>query len=161
MHKMRESFAMGKPFQETSRVRRVDGIYRWMLNLKVPVFDRVGNLIKWNGSSIDIDDRMRAEDQLLKSAHESQRNEFYFAEAQRLDHIGIWVYNPAVGFDYCSRELFVVYGMDPERDPPTLDEYLAYVHPHDREFMAALIKRMLAEGWDVTSLSALSALAAK
>src|SRR5580692_7933585 len=64
---MRESFARGEPFQETSRVRRADGVYRWMLHLKVPLFDRCKNLIKWNGSSIDIDDRKRAEEQLIKS----------------------------------------------------------------------------------------------
>src|ERR1700722_11414211 len=52
---MRESFAKGEPFQETSRVRRADGVYRWMLHLKVPVFGKRGNLIKWNGSSVDID----------------------------------------------------------------------------------------------------------
>jgi PAS domain S-box-containing protein len=40
------SFAKGEPFQETSRVRRADGVYRWTLHLKFPVFDRVGNLIK-------------------------------------------------------------------------------------------------------------------
>jgi PAS domain S-box-containing protein len=74
---MRESFAMGKPFQETSRVRRADGVYRWMLHLEVPVFDRVGNLIKWNGSSIDIDERKRAEERLVKSVQELQRSEFY------------------------------------------------------------------------------------
>jgi PAS domain S-box-containing protein len=64
VQKMRESFAEGKPFEDTSRLRRADGVYRWMLHLKVPVFDGAGNLIKWNGSSIDIDDLKRAEDHL-------------------------------------------------------------------------------------------------
>ncbi|WP_263354260.1 PAS domain-containing sensor histidine kinase [Acidicapsa acidisoli] len=143
---MRESFAKGQPFQETSRVRRADGVYRWMSHLKAPVFDRVGNLIKWNGSSIDIDDRKRAEEQLTKSIHESQRSQFHLAEAQRLGHIGSWVFEPTGAFEYWSDELFGIYGLDPEGDAPTLDEYLARVHPHDREFMASLIKRMLAEG---------------
>jgi PAS domain S-box-containing protein len=152
VQKMRESFAKGKPFQETSRVRRADGVYLWMLHLKVPIFDKLGNLIRWNGSSIDIDDRKRAEEQLIKSAQESQRSEFYLAEAQRLGHIGSWVFEPAGAFEYWSDELFRIYGLDPERDAPALDEYLACVHPHDREFMASLIKRMIAEasGCDVT-----------
>jgi PAS domain S-box-containing protein len=38
VQKMRESFAKGKTFAETSRVRRADGNYRWMLHLKVLVF---------------------------------------------------------------------------------------------------------------------------
>src|SRR5580692_11196146 len=48
---MRESFAKIEPFQETSRVRRADGVYRWMLHQKVPMFGRDGNIIKWYGSS--------------------------------------------------------------------------------------------------------------
>ncbi|WP_051979561.1 PAS domain-containing protein [Edaphobacter aggregans] len=70
VQKMRESFAKGRPFQEASRVRRADGVYRWMLHRKVPRFDGDGNLIKWHGSSIDIDDRKRAEEQLRKSERE-------------------------------------------------------------------------------------------
>jgi PAS domain S-box-containing protein len=133
-------------------VRRADGVYRWMLHLKVPAVDRDGNIAKWHGSSIDIDDRKRAEEQLVKSVQELQRSEFYLAEAQRLGHIGSWVFDPATRFEHWSRELFRIYGLDPERDAPTLDEYLACVHPLDREFMAALIKRMVAEslGCDVT-----------
>jgi hypothetical protein len=117
-----------------------------MLHLKVPVFDGVGNLIKWNGSSIDIDDRKRAEEQLIKSAQESQRSEFYLAEAQRLGHIGSWVFEPTGIFEYWSPELFSIYGLDPAKCAPTLGAYLACVHPHDREFMASLIKQMVAEG---------------
>ena len=64
VQKMRESFANGRPFQETSRVRRADGVYRWMLHQKVPIFDGDGNITRWYGSSIDIDDRKRAEEQL-------------------------------------------------------------------------------------------------
>jgi PAS domain S-box-containing protein len=149
---MRESFAKGKPFQETSRVRRADGVYRWMLHLKVPVFDSVGNLSKWNGSSIDIDDRKRAEEQLIKSARESQRSQFYLAEAQRLGHIGNWVFDPAKGFEYWSDELFRIHDFDPVKGPPSSEQYLAAVHPQDREFMALLMKRMLLDdsGFDVT-----------
>jgi PAS domain S-box-containing protein len=152
LRKMRESFAKGKPFQEASRVRRADGVYRWMLHQKSPKFDQDGNIIKWYGSSVDIDERKRAEEQLAKGAEELKRNEFYLSEAQRLGHIGSWVLDPAVGFDYWSRELFVIYGLDPDRDAPTLDEYLACIHAHDRAFMASLVQRMIAEasGCDVT-----------
>jgi PAS domain S-box-containing protein len=45
--RMLESFANGQPFKETSRVRRGDGVYRWMLHQKVPIFDEGGNIVKW------------------------------------------------------------------------------------------------------------------
>jgi PAS domain S-box-containing protein len=146
VRRMRESFARGASFQETSRVRRADGVYRWMLHLKVPLRDADGIVVKWIGSSIDIEERKRAEEELQTHAQLLQRNEFYLTEAQRLAHIGNWFFNPAGGFDYWSRELFQIYGLDPTKDAPTLEEYLARVHPHDREFMRSLIKRMLAEG---------------
>jgi PAS domain S-box-containing protein len=152
VEKWRESFANGKPFQETSRVRRADGVYRWMLHQKVPIFDEDVHIIKWYGSSTDIDDRKRAEEQLIKNTQDLQRSEFYLAAAQRSGHIGSWVFDPATGFDYWSRELCEIHGLDPAKGPPNSEEYLALVHPQDREFMASLIKRMLSGdfGFDVT-----------
>jgi hypothetical protein len=146
VQKWRESIATGERFEGTARVRRADGVYRWMLHLKVPPRNADGIIVKWFGSSIDIEERKRAEEEHRKGAQLLQRNEFYLAEAQRLGHMGSWVFDPAGGFDYWSRELFQIYGLDPEKHAPTLEEYLARVHPHDREFMASLIKRMLAEG---------------
>lgn len=152
VQKLRQSFGKGEPFQERARVRRADGVYRWMLHMKVPLRNVDGNIIKWLGSSIDIEERKRAEEELQTSAQLLQRNEFYLTEAQRLGHIGSWVFDPAGRFAYWSRELFHIYGLNPAKDAPNLEEYLACVHPHDREFMASLIRQMLAEnlGCDIT-----------
>ncbi len=73
--RMRESFAKGVAFQETSRVRRADGQYRWMLHQKVPLRDSEGKIVKWHGSSIDIEDQRRSEDELRRSAQRLQRSE--------------------------------------------------------------------------------------
>ena len=142
----------GSAGENSQRVCNAEGEYRWFLSRVEPLRASDGTLLYWIGVNLDIDERKRAEEQLVKSALQIQRNEFYLSEAQRLGHIGSWVLDPVVGFDYWSQELFVIYGLDPERAAPTLDEYLACVHPHDREFMASLIKRMTAEalGCDVT-----------
>jgi PAS domain S-box-containing protein len=80
-----------------------------------------------------------------------QRSEFYLAEGQRLAHVGSWALSPSRVFHYWSPELFRIYGLDPVKGVPTLDEYLASIHPLDREVMARTIDRMLAErsGCDV------------
>jgi PAS domain S-box-containing protein len=148
----RASLASGNPFLYEARVRRADGEYRWMLHHKVGVRDEHGNIIKWYGSSIDIEDRKRTEERLRQSAHELQRREFYLAEAQRLGNMGTWVFGPAGKFEYWSRELFHIHGLNPDHGAPGADEYLVLVHPQDREFMASLMKRMVvgASGFDVT-----------
>jgi PAS domain S-box-containing protein len=148
----RHSIASGETFLHEARVRRADGDYRWMLHHKAPVRDEFGRIVKWYGSSIDIEDRKQAEDQLRQSAQELQRNAFYLAEAQRLGHIGSWAFDPTKGFDYWSHELFQIYGLDPAAGAPGSERYMALVHPHDRESMASLMKRIPldASGFDVT-----------
>src|ERR1700723_2657008 len=138
--RMRESFAKGKPFEETSRVERADGVYRWMLHRKVPSFDRDGKLIKWHGSSIDIDDRKRAEEQLVKSAQESQRSEAYLAEAQRLSHTGSFGWNPDTGEIVWSDETYRIFEYD-RGTKPTLDVLVERLHPQDRAFFQRVIDR--------------------
>lgn len=144
VEKWRACVATGEIFDYEARVRRADGEYRWMSHRKVPLRDENGKIIKWYGSSIDIDDRKRTEQALRQS-------EFYLSEGQRLAHMGSWVFDPSGFFEYWSPELFQIYGLDPAHGAPTLAEYLASVHPQDREFMAETVKRMLAEqcGCDV------------
>ena len=93
---------------------------------------------------LDLTERKCAEEAL-------QRSEFYLSEGQRIARIGSWGFNPSGFFDHWSQELFRIYGLDPQKGAPTLEQYLATIHPLDRDFMAETIKRMHAErsGCDV------------
>jgi PAS domain S-box-containing protein len=143
--KWRACLATGEVFEYETRVRSANGEYRWMFHRKVPLRDANGTIVKWYGSSLDIEDRKRAEEELRGS-------EFYLSEGQRLAHMGSWVLDPAGCFPYWSHELFHIYGLDPGKEGPSFEEYLASVHPQDREFMRSLINRMIAgaSGCDVT-----------
>jgi PAS domain S-box-containing protein len=80
---------------------------------------------------------------LLARQRAELRSEFYLAEGQRLAHIGSWSFNPSGFFDYWSPELFRICGLDPANGAPILDEYLASVHPQDRDSMASTLEAML------------------
>jgi formate hydrogenlyase transcriptional activator len=142
--KWRACLATGEIFEYETRVRRANGEYRWMFHRKVPLRDANGNIVKWYGSSLDIDERKTAEEQLRRNAEELQKSESYLAEGQRLAHMGSWALDPD-GFYYWSPELFRMYGLDPASKPPSVQEYLDRVHPHDRESMADVIKEILAK----------------
>src|SRR5258708_4706063 len=142
--KWRACLATGEVFEYETRVRSADGEYRWMFHRKVPLRDATGNIVKWYGSSLDIEERKTAEEQLRRNAQDLQRSEFYLAEGQRLAHMGSWAFDPD-GFYYWSPELFRMYGLDPASKPPGVQEYLDRVHPQDRESMANLIKGVLAK----------------
>ncbi len=70
LEKWRASLVSGEPFLHETRVRRADGEFRWMLHHKIPLRDEQGNIVKWYGSSIDIEDRKRAENSLQRALAE-------------------------------------------------------------------------------------------
>jgi len=141
---LEEALRGGARYTAESRVFRPTGEVRIVHSQGDVKRDTSGRPIQMFGTVQDITDRKRAEKAL-------QQSEFYLAEGQRLAHMGSWAYNPAGVFDYWSPELFPIYGLDPRKGAPTLAEYLATVHPKDRDFMADTIKRMQAkhDGCDV------------
>jgi formate hydrogenlyase transcriptional activator len=127
----------GCPGEASFRVRNAQGNYRWFLSRMEPLRGNGGTLLYWIGINLDIEERKQAE--------------FYLAEGQRLAHTGSWTFTPA-GFEHWSPELFAIYGLDPGSKPPTVQEYMALVHPDDRKFVEQQIQTMLAEhrGFDFT-----------
>jgi PAS domain S-box-containing protein len=61
------SITTGKPYKGEMRLRRFDGEYRWFLVRTSPIRDEQGNVVKWYGVSIDIEDSKRAEAELKQS----------------------------------------------------------------------------------------------
>jgi len=64
MEKWRAQMAIGGGYENEMRLRRADGEYRWFLVRTEPLRDAQGNVVKWYGTSTDITDRKRAEEQL-------------------------------------------------------------------------------------------------
>jgi formate hydrogenlyase transcriptional activator len=59
--------------EEEARLRRFDGEYRWFLFRAVPVRDERGKVIRWYGTSFDIEDRKQAEEKLRQDERELRR----------------------------------------------------------------------------------------
>lgn len=59
-----ESVRTGQPYTTQYRMRRHDGVYRWMLNRAIPVRDEEGRVLSFIGTATDIDERKRSEDAL-------------------------------------------------------------------------------------------------
>ena len=144
--KWRAALETGEPFTAECRVRRADGQYRWMLHRDVALIDDRGNIVRWFGSSIDIDDQKRVEAALRQTTDELRRSEFYLAEGQRLAHIGSWSFTPDGMREYWSAEWFDILGFDPARGVPPIPEYLNIVHPDDRERVRSVIEGMIEKG---------------
>jgi PAS domain S-box-containing protein len=133
-----------RAFDFTKRIVRPDGEIRRIRCVGIPVAQG-GTFQGFLGTGMDVTEQERLTEELRLSEH-------YLSEGQRLAHMGSWVFNPAGFFSYWSRELLRMYGLDPAQEAPNLEEYLALIHPQDREFMTSLIKKMVVEalGCDVT-----------
>ncbi|WP_161563985.1 PAS domain-containing protein [Cupriavidus lacunae] len=132
-----ECVRSGSAGEVTFRIRNAEGGYRWFVSRAEPRRADDGTLCGWIGINLDIEDRQRAE--------------FYLAQGQRLAHIGSWAFN-AGGFEYWSAGLFQIHGLEPGGKAPSTPEYMALVHPDDRDFVAHEMQKMLAEhrGFDFT-----------
>ena len=60
-----------EPGEIEARIRRDDGVYRWFL-IRAEPFHENGKLVRWYGTSTDIDDRKRAEEALRDSEERSR-----------------------------------------------------------------------------------------
>jgi len=73
VHQWKAAIATGQPLDCEARVRRADGEWRAMLHRKFPLRDEAGTVVRWFGSSVDIEDRKRDEDALRRRTAELQR----------------------------------------------------------------------------------------
>jgi PAS domain S-box-containing protein len=62
------SFAAGEPVEyDAARIRRFDGVYRWLNMRGLPLRDRQGHIVRWYFLLTEVDDRKRAEDALRQA----------------------------------------------------------------------------------------------
>ncbi len=113
-----QGFAM-----ETRFLRARDRTYRWHLNRAVVLRDAEGKVIKFVGTSTDIDDRKHAEEKLLRS-------EAFLSEGQRLGQVGSYSWRPATDEITWSAELYRIYEFE-IGVPITLELIRSRVHPED------------------------------
>jgi PAS domain S-box-containing protein len=133
--------ASGMPGELEARLRRFDGEYRWFLFRGVPLRDEQSNIVKWYGSSTDIEDRKRAEEEL-------RRSEAKLIEAQRVSQTGSFVWNVSTGERVGSREFFRILGYDQPRSV-TFEMVLDRAHPEDRARVEQAIERAARAGKDL------------
>ena len=73
MEKWRELLVSGEPGEMEARLRRHDGVYRWFLIRVEPFHDESGQLVRWYGTSTDIDALKQTQEKLREDERELRR----------------------------------------------------------------------------------------
>jgi formate hydrogenlyase transcriptional activator len=152
MEKWQELLISGEPGEIEARLRRFDGVYRWFLICVEPLHDGAGRIVRWYGTSTDIEDRKQAEDSLrrenvaLKRAEEKIREQE--AELQQmLEFVPqlVAVFGPDHERIYANRMGLDYLGVSLEEWQQTTD-IRVFVHPDDRDRIRAFFDSALAIG---------------
>jgi formate hydrogenlyase transcriptional activator len=73
MDKWRELLASGEPGEIEARLRRHDGIFHWFLIRVEPLRDDTGKIVRWYGTSTDIENLKQTEEKLREDEREFRR----------------------------------------------------------------------------------------
>jgi PAS domain S-box-containing protein len=130
----------GESGEIEARLRRNDGVYRWFLIRAQPFRDESGKIVRWYGTSTDIDDRKRAQAQVEQAY-------LRLAEAQRLSKTGSFITDLIADDHDWSEEAFRIFEFDPAAKV-TVKMIRDIVHPEDLPTFDAVIARGLT-GTDV------------
>ena len=135
--KWRACLATGEIFEYETRIRRANGEYRWLFHRKVPLRDANGTIVKWYGSSLDIEERKAAE-QKIREQETELRNLLDLMPQQ------VFVFGPDGSPIYANQGAFEYFGVD--ADQLLSESRINFVHPDDREyFLAERNKALLTE----------------
>jgi PAS domain S-box-containing protein len=103
----RSHILSGEPAEMEARIRKADGSYRWFLVRGEVLRDESGAIIKWYGTNTDIEDRKRAEEELL-------RKEEFLAKAQSVSATGSFAWCAETDEITISDEASRIFGFEPD-----------------------------------------------
>jgi PAS domain S-box-containing protein len=129
------SIETGHPYDIEHRCRRGDGVYRWFQVRALPVRDAEGRITGWYNLLVDIDGRKRAEEALELMSRDLQESKTRLEEAQRIAHVGQWIWDQVNDGLTWSDETYRIFGLRPQGRPMSVEAFQEMIHPEDREFL--------------------------
>lgn len=121
---VRHAVATGEPYSMKYRMRRADGVYRWVDGRAEPLRDDSGKIVQWYAISIDIDDEVRAQEALRNREREL---------SQLVDAlpVHIWSWTPGGELAYVNKRSLEDLGLSKANFEDTVRVAQKLVHPED------------------------------
>ncbi|MGX9119049.1 PAS domain-containing protein, partial [Mesorhizobium sp. BHbsci] len=139
---LNHSFVTGERFSKKYRLRRGDGVYRWVEGSAEPLLDESARIVQWYGLSHDVDDQLRVEEALRSSERQLQ---------QLIDTVPtqIWCVTPGGEPAYINKTMVDYIGLkleyfDAQAGLPGAIETI--VHPDDRAVLLGALTHSFSTG---------------
>ncbi len=154
------------------RIVLPDGTIKHLHSIAHPVIESGDEVV---GTVMDVTEQWKARAELENAFEEIKqrtealrRSEAYLAEAQKLTHTGSWAVRvpqmenaqgdagqglavlPRFGWDasYWSREMYRIFGLDPDSTPPSFMEVVRRVHPEDAGYYTPVVEQAIRDRAD-------------
>src|SRR5580693_1097733 len=102
--------------------------------------------IQMFGTTQDITDRKRAEEELQLLYRDLQESKASLEEAQRIAHVGSWVWDLEKNHVTYSDEYYRIFGLAPRKDPIDIATVREMIHPEDREYVFRTAEEAIRSG---------------
>jgi PAS domain S-box-containing protein len=98
------------------------------------------------GTVQDITERKRSDEDRKSLSHKLEESNARLEEAQRVAHLGHWIWNLETNRVTFSSETCRIYGLEPQEDPIDLEKIRELIHPEDREYVFESAERAVRDG---------------
>jgi PAS domain S-box-containing protein len=128
------------------RLFRPNGEMRVVHSLGDLKKDPSGRPYQMFGTTQDVTDRKRAEEELQVLYRDLQESKASLEEAQRVAHIGSWVWDLEKNHVTYSDEYYRIFGLTPTKDPIDIATVREMIHPDDREYVFRTAEESIRSG---------------
>jgi len=128
------------------RLFRPNGEMRVVHSLADLKRDASGRPHKMFGTTQDITERKRADEQLQLMYRDLQESKASLEEAQRIAHLGSWVWDLEKNHVTYSDEYYRIFGLTPTKGPIDIATVREMIHPEDREYVFRIAEEAIRSG---------------
>ncbi|MCC5637300.1 PAS domain S-box protein [Nostoc sp. CHAB 5844] len=139
VHQMMTQHLAGEATEIEYRILRPDGLMRWVWDRTFVMRDEQGNICYYAGIVEDITERKHTEESLRES-------EARLSLALEAAHMGIWDWNIQSHESLWSFNMGSLYGLPNGTLCPTPEDFLALIHPEDRQAFTHAVTRTIQQG---------------
>ncbi len=141
-----ESVRSGVHSEAEHRVVRPDGEVRTVQGLGTVKRDASGRAYEMFGTVQDITERKRAEEERQLLSRDLQESNASLEEAQRIAHVGSWVWDLEKNHVTYSDEYYRIFGLTPTKGPIDIATVREMIHPEDREYVFRIAEEAIRAG---------------
>ena len=134
-----ECIRVGTKIDHTHRIITCDGETRYVRIIGNPGLNPDGRIVKIVGCIQDVTENKLREQNLLQSGH-------LLEESQQAAHVGSYIINFETDRNYCTSELFRIFGIAETLSSLPFEEFKSVIHPDDiTDFFEAFQKSIKTE----------------